>query len=109
MVRLTRLVFGSLMVCMTVLLVFAIRKYMRGGDLLTATGFRDTYKTCRPTSKVAFLKLHKCASSSVQNILLRYSLNNKLNLVMPSRGNYLGRKIPYQRSMLADTLWESAI
>jgi len=44
------------------------------------------YKDCRKKTKVGFLKTHKCASSSLQNILMRFSLNNDLNIVLPSAG-----------------------
>ena len=46
---------------------------------------------CSKVKKIAFLKTHKCASSTVQNILMRFGVNNDLNFVLPSRGNYLGR------------------
>ena len=42
-------------------------------------------------TKIAFLKTHKCASSSVQNMLMRFGLEHELNFVLPSAGNYLGR------------------
>jgi len=64
------------------------------------------YKDCRKKTKVGFLKTHKCASSSLQNILMRFSLNNDLNIVLPSAGNYLGRYVPYSRTMIANTLWD---
>ena len=54
---------------------------------------------CAPQHRVAFLKTHKAASSSVQNILMRYSREHGLNLVLPSAGNYLGRYVPFSRAM----------
>ena len=39
--------------------------------------------------KVGFLKTHKCASSSVQNILIRWGLTRDSNFVLPHTGNYL--------------------
>ena len=54
---------------------------------------------CAPQHRVAFLKTHKAASSSVQNILMRYSRDHGLNLVLPSAGNYLGRYVPFSRAM----------
>ena len=47
------------------------------------------YKGCRPESKVVFLKTHKCASSTLQNMLFRNALDNGLNVVLPLTGNYL--------------------
>ena len=49
------------------------------------------YGQCSKKTKIAFLKTHKCASSSVQNMLMRFGLENELNFVLPSVGNYLGR------------------
>ena len=61
---------------------------------------------CQKKTKIAFLKTHKCASSSVQNILMRFGLNNGLNFVLPSAGNYLGRYVKYSRAMIANTPWD---
>jgi len=66
------------------------------------------YKNCQKKTKVAFLKTHKCASSSLQNILMRFGLKNQLNFVLPSAGNYLGRYVKYSRSMISNTPWERA-
>ncbi len=53
-------------------------------------------------SRVAFLKTHKCASTTVQNMLLRFARAHRLNPVIPKFGNYLSRKIPFDSSM---ALW----
>ncbi|XP_042875027.1 uncharacterized protein LOC122255180 [Penaeus japonicus] len=45
---------------------------------------------CRPQHHVMFLKTHKCASSTVQNIFLRYGYTNNLTFALPGGGNYLG-------------------
>ncbi|XP_037793392.1 galactose-3-O-sulfotransferase 3-like [Penaeus monodon] len=37
-----------------------------------------------------FLKTHKCGSSTVQNILLRFAYSNNLTLALPEELNYLG-------------------
>ena len=49
------------------------------------------FRTCQKQTNIGFLKTHKCASSSVQNILMRFGLKNELNFVLPSAGNYVGR------------------
>ena len=36
-----------------------------------------------PRKKIGFLKTHKCASTTVQNILLRYAIKHNLNVVLP--------------------------
>jgi len=63
---------------------------------------------CEKVKKVAYLKTHKCASTTVQNILLRFALENELNVVLPASGNYLGRDRKYQRFMIGNTPWERA-
>merc|ERR1712223_1856904 len=45
---------------------------------------------CQPQKKIAFMKTHKTASSTVQSILFRFGLDNMLNFVLPSDGNHLG-------------------
>ena len=41
-------------------------------------------------SKIGFMKTHKTASSTVQNILMRFGLNSNLNFAMLSEGTHLG-------------------
>ncbi|XP_068246872.1 galactosylceramide sulfotransferase-like isoform X2 [Palaemon carinicauda] len=45
---------------------------------------------CRPAHHLMFLKTHKCASSTVQNIFLRYGYKHNLTFALPRSGNYLG-------------------
>ncbi|XP_072173252.1 LOW QUALITY PROTEIN: galactosylceramide sulfotransferase-like [Diadema setosum] len=46
--------------------------------------------TCKRRYNVAFFKMHKCSSSTVQNILMRFGDKYNLDFVLPSSGNYLG-------------------
>ena len=46
--------------------------------------------TCAPQRKIAFAKTHKTASSTVQNILLRYGLAKDAEFLLPWIDNYLG-------------------
>jgi len=57
---------------------------------------------------VGFLKTHKCASSSVQNILMRWGVRQGMNFVLPASGNYMRSEagLKYDRDMLAGTEWE---
>ena len=57
--------------------------------------FLDTRASgkCIPKLKVGFLKTVKCASSSVQNILLRFPLKHNLNIVLPGKMNNSRRSI----------------
>ncbi|XP_059086821.1 galactosylceramide sulfotransferase-like isoform X2 [Tigriopus californicus] len=62
-----------------------------------------------PVKKVGFLKTHKTASSTIQNIILRYGLNHNLTFVLPSSGNYLvgpgSRSDPFQAHWLQNVPW----
>jgi len=64
--------------------------------------------TCEKQTRIGFLKTHKCASSSVQNILMRFGLNHQLNFALPTAGNYVGRYMPFQQYMLKGTEWDAA-
>ncbi|XP_037076129.1 galactose-3-O-sulfotransferase 3-like [Pollicipes pollicipes] len=55
---------------------------------------------CPKPSAVFFLKLHKCASSSVQNILLRLGEQQRLQLALPRRGNYFGHPQRFRANMV---------
>jgi hypothetical protein len=68
----------------------------------------DSYQECQPQNKVIFVKTHKCASSTIQNVLLRYALGNDLNIVLPMTGNYVGRYIPFNNAVLWGTPSEQA-
>jgi len=81
------------------------RTYNRG----ESNGNRsETIHYCAPKKKIGFLKTHKCASSSIQNILLRYVVKNKLNVVLPNHANYLGYNTRFNRKMIENTVWEQA-
>lgn len=53
--------------------------------------------TSRPN--VFFLKVHKSASSTIQNILMRYGDDNGLNFVLPYSANNLGHPEPFDPKM----------
>ena len=57
---------------------------------------------------MVFLKTHKCASSTLQNMIFRNALANELNVVLPLSGNYLGKQTAFHPSMIANTPWERA-
>ena len=54
------------------------------------------------------MKTHKCASTTIQNILLRFGRTNNLNFVLPAEGHLLGTNVPFRRNMIQGTLWEKA-
>ena len=45
---------------------------------------------CVPTEKIGFAKTHKTASSTVQNIFLRWGLNQGWNFALLTSGSHLG-------------------
>lgn len=57
-------------------------------------------RTCTSKENVVFLKTHKCASSTVQRIFLKYGYLNGKVFLLPSSGNYFGHPRPFHRSMV---------
>ncbi|XP_065212864.1 galactosylceramide sulfotransferase-like isoform X2 [Planococcus citri] len=49
---------------------------------------------------ILFLKTHKCASSTVQNILMRFGLKHDLNFALPKKTNYLAYFGNFSESVL---------
>ena len=48
-----------------------------------------------PQQHIAFIKTHKCASSTIQNILMRYGFYHKLTFILPKgKGNHVGWPSP---------------
>lgn len=70
----------------------------------SSSGPTESFLTCRPKSNVAFLKTHKCASSTLMNIFLRYGVSHDLNFVLPksSLTHYIGHPTPFRRSLIDD-------
>ncbi|RWS05272.1 galactosylceramide sulfotransferase-like protein, partial [Dinothrombium tinctorium] len=55
---------------------------------------------CTPRSNIVFIKAHKCASSSLQNIFIRYGYTHDKVFVLPAKGNYLGHPSLFRRSIV---------
>ncbi|GIY06645.1 galactosylceramide sulfotransferase [Caerostris extrusa] len=70
----------------------------------THVSFITSNGICYPQTNVVFLKTHKCAGSSIQNILMRYGDKHKLNFVLPKSGNYLGHPSKFSRTLVAPPL-----
>lgn len=49
--------------------------------------------------RVFFLKTHKCASSTIQNILMRFGHTNNLDFLLPNENNYIGNPAHFNTSM----------
>ena len=59
-------------------------------ELLTKTLSNSSF-TCNKPNGIFFLKAHKCASTTIQNILLRYGMKNYDSLALPKADNtYIG-------------------
>jgi len=75
-------------------------------DLRTPAPFLQpdgVFLTRRPTqhNHVTFIKTHKCASSTIQNILIRYGLRHNLTFTLPrSDGHFIGWPLPFSRSQI---------
>eukprot|EP00092_Neocalanus_flemingeri_P102812 GFUD01131520.1.p1 GENE.GFUD01131520.1~~GFUD01131520.1.p1 ORF type:complete len:397 (+),score=109.33 GFUD01131520.1:40-1230(+) len=56
---------------------------------------------CEKKMKIVYLKTHKCASSSLQNIFLRFGERHNLNFVLPNSGYQIGGgAVKFSQSML---------
>ena len=62
-----------------------------------------------PEKYVYFHKTHKCSSTTIQNILFRYAMNNDLILVLPKHGGHFTFKsYKFNAQMVQDTAWMQA-
>lgn len=59
---------------------------------------------CTPRRNIVFLKTHKCASSTIMNILLRYGVTHNLTFVLPrSRTtHYIGHPALFHHNLIRD-------
>ena len=54
------------------------------------SGKLEIWRMLKPPQRyVVFQKTHKCSSTTIQNILLRYAMNHDLVLVLPKEGIHL--------------------
>lgn len=65
-------------------------------------------KKCLPKQHIMFLKTHKCASSSVQNMFLRYGYINNLTFALPDSRNYLGNPEFFHTGLIPSNLMPSS-
>ncbi|XP_066939161.1 galactosylceramide sulfotransferase-like [Macrobrachium rosenbergii] len=59
---------------------------------------------CLPHQHVMYLKTHKCGSSTVQNVFLRYGLKNNLTFALPESGNIFGIPELFEAKMIPNHL-----
>ncbi|XP_025195365.1 galactosylceramide sulfotransferase-like [Melanaphis sacchari] len=56
--------------------------------------------TATEKKRIFFLKTHKCASSTVQNILMRFGHMENLDILLPTMNNYIGNPMHFNTSMV---------
>ena len=54
----------------------------------------------KPRTHIAFLKVHKAASSTVQNILYRFGLGHNLSFVLPEKWQYISKEADFYFKIL---------
>ncbi|XP_070540615.1 galactosylceramide sulfotransferase-like [Ptychodera flava] len=59
-----------------------------------------TQPECRPRRNIAFLKMHKCGSSTVQNILFRHGQRMNLTFVLPPKKNLISYPALFHKSAI---------
>ena len=64
--------------------------------------------TLEAKTSIAFLKTHKCSSTTIQNILFRYAYKHKLNVVFPKEGNLIGYPDGFSEKSIENTDWYQA-
>ncbi|XP_075729308.1 galactosylceramide sulfotransferase-like [Rhipicephalus microplus] len=97
----TCMVFVCLFLLGVVLLTTRSRLQMYVPQALLAANASDS---CVPRKNIVFLKTHKCASSTVMNIFLRYGTEHGLNFVLPRSRytHYIGHPELFSRRLVVD-------
>ena len=72
------------------------------------SGGEGSTQTCKSKKIVVFHKTHKCSSTTLQNILLRYAYNYNFNVVLPEKGNQLPADSGFKASAVHNTDWYRA-
>ncbi|XP_042858970.1 galactosylceramide sulfotransferase-like [Penaeus japonicus] len=73
-------------------------------DRSPAASPRANASACTPRSRVFFLKTHKCGSSTLQHMFLRYGKKHKLSFALPGAYNYLGSPRPFSPGLIPQQL-----
>ncbi|CAG2170028.1 unnamed protein product, partial [Oppiella nova] len=68
----------------------------------TPTGTGSGSPVCSAKYNIVFLKTHKCASSTIQNIFMRNGFTHNKVFVLPAKANYLGHPMPFTRDLVPD-------
>ena len=68
------------------------------GEFTSATAVLKPHP--KPRTHIAFLKVHKAASSTVQNILYRFGFGHNLSFVLPEQGHYISKDANFYTKIL---------
>ncbi|XP_078580671.1 galactose-3-O-sulfotransferase 2-like [Branchiostoma floridae x Branchiostoma japonicum] len=63
-------------------------------------GFGNKSRTCNEKTNLVFLKTHKTASSTVQNIIMRFGSTRNLTFALPRRGHIMGWPRLFRKSFV---------
>ena len=63
-----------------------IALHHHSSDLLSSNHTDVKPSVCSPVKRFGFLKTHKTGSTTIFNVLLRYSVKQGLNVVLPEKG-----------------------
>lgn len=76
-------------------------------DLKENDEISNQKRICEPKTKIVFLKTHKCGSSTIQNIFLRFGAERKLIFVLPHWGNYYNEGKKFKASEAIEAPYET--
>ncbi|KAF2361227.1 Galactose-3-O-sulfotransferase [Trinorchestia longiramus] len=96
-----RVLFWVMMPCIVIVSYFS-SQYVR--DFTIDLGAYGSRPKPPPHEHIMFLKTHKCASSALQNMFLRYAYKHKLSVALPQIHNYLGNPQLFQRHLIPSNL-----
>ncbi|XP_071448606.1 galactosylceramide sulfotransferase-like [Hetaerina americana] len=65
---------------------------------------KKMYVKCLKKTSVFFLKVHKCGSSTVQNILMRFGRHHQLYFVLPEINNYVGNPSHFSPELIGQNV-----
>ncbi|XP_054709248.1 galactose-3-O-sulfotransferase 4-like [Uloborus diversus] len=102
------------LICFVVIYMFGIppkRQLIGVIGWTDATEETSSIRTipCSPRDNVVFLKMHKCASTSVQNILMRYAHQRNLTVVVPvlPKNHAFSLLLPFQAEVVHGAPWQN--
>lgn len=81
------------------------RPFSHAGDVSpTPNEVLSSAPVCTPQEHIMFLKTHKCASTTLQNLFFRYGVLRSLVIALPDSANYFGHPELFQANMVPQHL-----